>query len=494
MPYLWCFFLSSLINLTAALNCEAIDHHAQVIQRDVAVVGGGSAGTHTAIRLHQLGKTVALIEQQDRLGGHTNTYVDPATKQTFDYGTFILGNTTDVRNYFDYLDVPLKNYTGESVPDEKTLYADFARRTAVRNDSADPETLKGALARYVAQLEKYPYLASGFHLPDRVPEELLIPSGDFLAKYDLGALAAQIYYVNFGVGNILAQPTLYMLKYFNLMQVTADITQMLVTEADRNLQALYDAALHRLGDGGQAFLSSRITSICRNPTGILLTMQTPTGPKTIKASKLVMAIPPKLENLQPFFDLRTDEIQAFRQFNNTYMWNAVIANTGFPADTAIRNTDPRATYDIPAMPAMYSFAPGFSGLHAVWYGSADYMSNEEAAEQMLLSARQVQTAFGYQSPEGTEPTLLKFHDHSPYGLSVCVEAIRDGFYGRLNRLQGMRDTWWTGAAWETHSASAIWQFTEREILPHLVEMPLNRDQANVLRHSHHGHSRSEPVE
>src|SRR5580692_4352500 len=43
------------------------------IVRDVCVIGGGSAGTYTAVQLRNLGKSVAVLEKQDRLGGHAQT-------------------------------------------------------------------------------------------------------------------------------------------------------------------------------------------------------------------------------------------------------------------------------------------------------------------------------------------------------------------------------------------------------------------------------------
>jgi heterodisulfide reductase subunit A-like polyferredoxin len=41
------------------------------IVRDVAIIGGGSAGTHAAVSLKDKGKSVILIEAKGRLGGHT---------------------------------------------------------------------------------------------------------------------------------------------------------------------------------------------------------------------------------------------------------------------------------------------------------------------------------------------------------------------------------------------------------------------------------------
>ena len=78
-----------------------------IIARDVVVVGGGSGGTHAAIRLKDKGKSVIVIEKSHKLGGHTETYTDPQTHQTVDMGVVIWHNTTHVTDYFKRLDIPL---------------------------------------------------------------------------------------------------------------------------------------------------------------------------------------------------------------------------------------------------------------------------------------------------------------------------------------------------------------------------------------------------
>lgn len=57
-----------------------------VINRDVCIIGGGSSGTYTAVRLTDLGQSVVVVEKEDVLGGHTNTFVDPINNATVDYG------------------------------------------------------------------------------------------------------------------------------------------------------------------------------------------------------------------------------------------------------------------------------------------------------------------------------------------------------------------------------------------------------------------------
>jgi predicted NAD/FAD-binding protein len=64
------------------------DHYASedVLVRDVAVIGGGSTGTYAAVNLQNLGKSIILVEKENVLGGHTNTYIDQGTGIAVDYG------------------------------------------------------------------------------------------------------------------------------------------------------------------------------------------------------------------------------------------------------------------------------------------------------------------------------------------------------------------------------------------------------------------------
>ncbi len=48
----------------------------------------------------------------------------------------------------------------------------------------------------------------------------------------------------------------------------------------------------------------------------------------------------------------------------------------------------------------------------------------------------------------------------PYELRVSAQAIEAGFYGYLNALQGVRNTYWTGVAFDKHDSGDLWAFTE----------------------------------
>lgn len=88
-------FLSLLASAWALVTLDQ-----QVITRDVCIIGGGLAGTYAAVRLQEMNQSVAVVEKTGRLGGHTDTYVDPGTNVPIEYGVVFFDNITVVHNYF----------------------------------------------------------------------------------------------------------------------------------------------------------------------------------------------------------------------------------------------------------------------------------------------------------------------------------------------------------------------------------------------------------
>lgn len=56
--------LTALVVAAAGALSNTIDG---VINRDVIIVGGGASGAHAAVKLRDMGKTIVLVEKQDRL-------------------------------------------------------------------------------------------------------------------------------------------------------------------------------------------------------------------------------------------------------------------------------------------------------------------------------------------------------------------------------------------------------------------------------------------
>ena len=269
-----------------------------------------------------------------------------------------------------------------------------------------------------------------------------------------------------GLGNILAQPTLYVMKYLAPPLVTAILEgePALVTSANHDNHALYVAAETELGD--DALLSSHVVAIERNFDLVLTVVSTPQGLILIKSSWIIIAIQPKLENLL-FLDLDSTETSLLGQFNNSYYWNGVVRNTGIPDNVTLLNVDDSAPLNIPATPSLYGIqSTGIAGLHSLYFSSPYYITDSAVKSQMLATTAALVNASGYTPSGKTE--IVAFNSHAPFQCSVSVKAIQGGFYSKLNNLQGQRRTWWTGATWEAHDSSQIWNWTEYSLLPKIL--------------------------
>lgn len=160
-----------------------------------------------------------------------------------DYGVIFFHNTSIVRNYFEYYETLLANIG--FVPGG-TNYNVTSTTGEIIAGSPPNETLALAtLADYVVQLEKYPYLVTGFDLPIPVPEDLLIPIKDFVKKYNFGPM------VPFsqlggkggrgGFADIIQQPTLYTMNLLG-PDLVRSITAGFISTAAHDNGALYEAA------------------------------------------------------------------------------------------------------------------------------------------------------------------------------------------------------------------------------------------------------------
>ncbi len=246
LPAFLTVFLTSQAAALPSPSINTADYGpASIIRRDVCIIGGGSSGTYAAIGLRDQGKSVAVIEKQSVLGGHTNTYTDPNNGTKIDYGVLVFGNTSIVTSYFGRFDIPLTSGTGGFATNATIYNVDFRTGKIVPGYVAEDPT--AAFTAYGAQLAKYPYLSEpGWNLPDPVPADLLMPFGDFVNKYEIGAAVQIINQFAQGFGDILTIPTVYVLKYFN-QPVLAGAQTAFLTTARRDNSEIYEKARAELG-------------------------------------------------------------------------------------------------------------------------------------------------------------------------------------------------------------------------------------------------------
>lgn len=443
-----------------------------IISKDVAIVGGGSAGCYSAISLKDKEKSVIVIEKKDRVGGNTETYIDPTTGTPIDIGVLVFHNISVVTNYFKRFDIPLTRY--EEDTGDKSAYYDFRSGTELNISFPSLTETAAAFTNYAQFLDKYPRLNDGLFLPDPVPEDLLLPFGEFAEKYDIGASLNTMYELDPAVGNFTTVPTVERMRTMGLSLVEQTAAGFLTT-ARHNNSEIYSRIQAELLSASSLLLNSEVVLTWRqnDSEGVQLVVSTPEGPKLILAKKLLMTIPPKPKLLENF-DLSEDEMAIFSKFIDVGYYTSIVKNTGLPADLGVFNYNPDTPYNFPILPAVYNVqTTPVPDLHIAIYGTPRSnesfpLSDDEVKSDIINGIKTLQEA----NPDKfnkTEPEFIVFSSHTPFYLQVSPDDIEDGFYRKLYALQGMRNTYWTGAAFRSQDSSDIWRYSEEEVLPALLE-------------------------
>lgn len=112
--------------------------------------------------------------------------------------------------------------------------------------AADAATLGAALKCYAEQLSSYATVQAGFNLTYPVAGDLLLPFGDFLAKYNLDALAYDTFIFAQGYSPIMNLTTLYVIKQFGLPLIADLGSGSFLAVASHNTHELYYAIYAKL--------------------------------------------------------------------------------------------------------------------------------------------------------------------------------------------------------------------------------------------------------
>jgi hypothetical protein len=430
------------------------------IVRDVCVLGGGSAGTYAAIRLRNLGKSVVVLEKESRLGGHAQTlFVD---NLPINIGVQVFeGQSPLVTSYCSQLGVPLVNAPLGGGP--PAVNFDFRTGTGVNVPPPSPLAFQTAFGTYFEVLAtQFPFLDSGFNLPDPIPADLLLPFGDFVTKYGLDPLVSTAFEFGQGLGDMLGDPAIYVLKNFSLSVVNAIATSSFVA-VPTGTASLYDAAAAKLG--ADAVVNAQIVVAVRNAQGVEVLAETPHGPVLVQAEKLVVAFPPTLENLAVLIpDFR--EVSLFDRLRANYYATSLVQVSGIPEGVGVNNAAADTRDNLPRLPGLYGLQPTLvPGYFVALYGNTSWLPDDVVKADIVAGIQRLAASGTF--PGMTFGGFQAFSSHAPFEMMVSSRDISAGFYTQLNALQGHNRTFYTGAAMQTNDSSLIWRFTE-ELLPQIA--------------------------
>ncbi|GKT40628.1 beta-cyclopiazonate dehydrogenase [Colletotrichum spaethianum] len=456
---LLCALSASLINASpVGLGCyeESAFKAEDIIQRDVLIVGGGATGTYAAVRLRDQNKTIAVVERADKLGGHVDTFRDPATGAPIDYGVQAYIQNNQTTQFFERFGVQLNTSALSPFPSK---VVDFKTGFVVPNATAvDPNTLVGPLANYLFSILQFDFLAEGaYDIPENVPEDLLLPFGQFVDKYNLTDVVQVVWIFAQGVGNLLETPTLYVLQNFGQAHLLGLSAGYLYAPAGN--QVVYDKAGAFLGS--DVLYSSVVVASNRTDDGVTAVVASANGRKLIKAKKLLITIPPTVENLAPF-DLDDSEMSVFKQWQNVPYYVGVVSKSGLPDLTNFLNVDITAPDALPQTPFVWRLetvgVPGYQTVKVIG-------EPQSSKAQGLVSDAVRKIAASTNATFTTGGDFSAWEEHSNIQLHVSTEAVKSGFYRDLYALQGKRSTHYTGNAWCSDYSPLLWAFTETRILP-----------------------------
>ncbi|KFA75734.1 hypothetical protein S40288_04968 [Stachybotrys chartarum IBT 40288] len=448
------------------------------ITRDVAIIGGGAAGSHAAVWLRDHGRSVIVVEKAAQLGGHTDFYNDPESGRVINVGVQAW------MEYHDTFDFPARmNVSTSGSMQFATLdyrFVDFETGLPVPDYTAPaPNDMFPALQRYLDAIEPYEDMVLpgffNFPDPDSIPEDLLMPFGEFVEKYDLEAGVPQIWDSTAqGLGDTMNVPTLFVIQASGVPMVRALLgTAAAAVPASGRLFDLFESVAAFL-DTDVLYSSTVVSSVRREDNGgVSLKVAGDDGQLTcIEAKRLLIAFQPTLENLAPFH-IDEVETEVFEKFKYATVYAGILRHPSLQLSTAY-------SHRLPATgPSNYTVYPV-----ATQVGRIDYIGDTVDLFQFTAVGTEQDTPETIQAliaesidnmiEAGTIPvsdgtlSFVSFSDHGKMHPHVTADELRDGFVQRQLALQGRRSTWYTGAAFSAGFSTVLWQYND-VLLPDLVE-------------------------
>ncbi|KAL3485213.1 FAD/NAD(P)-binding domain-containing protein [Aspergillus germanicus] len=413
-----------------SLTVAAAAYGKEEITAEVYILGGGGTGAYAAAQFISRGYSVAVIEKEDHLGGHSHTlYLDGGH---FEYGVGGYFNLEITRNFFDLV--------GKRVNPGHSL---------------DPYT---AVAQYIDALRQFDYLWTGaYYLPDDVPEVLLRPFREFVEANSLQGVLQFVQTWTGAVGNLLETPLLYVIQGFSLSPIDGFLRVGGIVPS-KGTHELFRMAARYIGEENILY-NSRVTAADRDSTGVELLVEVARGMQTVvRAKQLLITFPPILANFDGF-DLDEDERSVFSKLRHNSFYGGVAANTSIPDGVNLVNLNPsNQPGSLPLPPFLYALDyTGIAGYHTTRITGDAQFTEEDARRLLLEDLKRMEEAGTF--PGVQQPTIVALANHTPNNLHVSNEEVRDGFYKKLYALQGHRNTYYTGYTFCTDYSPQLWNYT-----------------------------------
>ncbi|PMD41025.1 amino oxidase [Hyaloscypha variabilis F] len=426
----------------------------RTIYKDVVILGGGASGAHAAVRLREdYNKNIIIIEKQDNLGGHVETYIDPVTGNPYDYGVNSYAEYGNESAFFARFNLTLVNPTSIKL---NTTNIDFVSgKPLVRYQAPASADVTAALERYLNLTEKYEnmLLPSYANFPTEVPDELLTKFSDIVEKYELHACLPLLYQVTgFGLGNMGDELLLFMMQEFSAPMTRAllGLKGSRVPNTHQN-QDLYD----RIGVllGNDVLYSTIIIDSNRTSDGVQLLVSNAAGENTtIIAKKLLVSFALSAENTAPL-NLSPAEQEVFSTLGLAHEYCGIVTSPSLPINGSLVNIPSAAVpadylaFPTPPFVVRYQFL-GDTNFRILLTGTENYT--------LPLARQLTNNTFG----------ALQSAGDIPQGANLTIRALEE--HTTTKQAIPRRRTFYTGRSWTGQFTTILWEFNDQWMLPRLL--------------------------
>lgn len=342
----------------------------------------------------------------------------------------------------------------------------------------DGGAMVAAMQKYLEVSEKYEDMMhpSYFNFPAAkdIPEDLLMPFGEFVKKYGIEDAVPQIWDATAqGLGDTMNMPTLFVNQGSGVAMARAMTGQTAsAVPASGRLYDLYEAVAKFLGS--DVLYNTVVTSTLRTKKGVTVTVKGPNGKVTrIEAKRLLVTIEPTKANLVPF-DLDKSEKAILNKFKFTTVYAGILRHPSLQNLVAYTDrTNEPGSFNYTAFPlapqvGRIDYLGGTEDLFQFTaVGTTDDTS--ESMKKVIADAIDAMIQAGTtEGAKGVPVEYKSFANHGHMHAHVSADELRRGFISDLNSLQGRKNIWYSGAAFSAGFSTILWEFN-KVLLPKLVQ-------------------------
>jgi len=445
-----------------------------IITKDVAILGGGASGTYAAVRLREdFNASIIVIEPKNRLGGHVDTYTIPDTNTTIEYGVQSYMRYGPSEAFFKRMGVgiggPFSSLRSTNIIVDSTngkLLSDYVPPTTNETNQA--------IEIWAKLIEKYEnHFNPGywdFFDPKSIPEELLMPFGEFATKYGIVAATPRIAsFSGIGVGGLKNVLTLYVVMYFGT-PVVRDLLAGRWFAPEGSNSLVYQRAYDLLKS--DVLLESIVIEAERSNTGVTLQVESSSGRRQlIEAKRLLVSAQPSLSNLASL-GLDTKEEAVFSTWLPTWSFVGVAKLPCVPENASLSFLPPAVApknyLAVRDNPWTLSFSSTRLGHFRVSFGTNYTITMSQAKEKIQTEWQRILDAGTLTSTGECNIEWKALGNHNSVEWHQSVEDLKNGFVQKLYGLQGYRGTWYTGSLWCGAYSGNVWAVTDT-VLPKLLK-------------------------